>query len=87
MLSQVENIGAHLNAYTARDHTVYHGSLGGSIGCHVMLQSQRDVGGCFTTAKCLSKDVNQITELLSDIFLNSKFDAKKVCVCSQSSRV
>lgn len=44
---EVENLGAHLNAYTSREQTVYY-------------------------AKCFSKDLPQIVELLSDILQNSR---------------
>lgn len=43
---EIENAGAHLNAYTSREQTVYY-------------------------AKCLSKDVPQMVEVLSDIIQNS----------------
>ena len=43
-------MGAHLNAYTSREQTVYY-------------------------AKCLKKDVPHMVEMLSDILLNSSFNA------------
>ena len=48
--TEVENMGAHLNAYTSREQTVYY-------------------------AKCLKKDVPHMVEMLSDILLNSSFNA------------
>ena len=45
---EVENLGAHLNAYTSREQTVFY-------------------------AKCLSGDIGQAVEILSDILQNSKF--------------
>ncbi|CAF1361722.1 unnamed protein product, partial [Didymodactylos carnosus] len=50
---EVENLGAHLNAYTSREQTVYY-------------------------AKCFSKDLPQIVELLSDIIQNSKFGEDEI---------
>ncbi|CAF1229299.1 unnamed protein product, partial [Didymodactylos carnosus] len=50
---EVENLGAHLNAYTSREQTVYY-------------------------AKCFSKDLPQIVELLSDIIQNSKFGEEEI---------
>ena len=47
---EVEDMGAHLNAYTSREQTVYY-------------------------AKCLKKDVPHMVEMLSDILLNSSFNA------------
>ena len=44
---EVENMGAHLNAYTSREQTVFY-------------------------AKCLSSDIAQAVEILSDILQNSK---------------
>lgn len=44
---EIENLGAHLNAYTSREQTVYY-------------------------AKCLSKDIPKLVEILSDIIQNSK---------------
>lgn len=44
---EIENLGAHLNAYTSREQTVYY-------------------------AKCRSKDVPQLVDILSDIIQNSK---------------
>lgn len=46
---EIENLGAHLNAYTSREQTVYY-------------------------AKCLSKDVPKLVEILSDIIQNSKLN-------------
>jgi processing peptidase subunit beta len=51
--TEVENMGAHLNAYTSREQTVYY-------------------------AKCLKKDVPHMVEMLSDILLNSSFNASSV---------
>ena len=45
---EVENMGAHLNAYTSREQTVFY-------------------------AKCLSSDIGNAVEILSDILQNSKF--------------
>lgn len=50
---QIENLGAHLNAYTSREQTVYY-------------------------AKCLSKDVPKLVEILSDIIQNSKLDESDI---------
>ncbi|CAF4320698.1 unnamed protein product, partial [Rotaria magnacalcarata] len=50
---EVENLGAHLNAYTSREQTVYY-------------------------AKCFSKDLPQIVELLSDIAQNSQFGEEEI---------
>ena len=50
---EVENLGAHLNAYTSREQTVYY-------------------------AKCFSKDLPQIVELLSDIIQNSRFGEDEI---------
>jgi processing peptidase subunit beta len=50
---EVENMGAHLNAYTSREQTVYY-------------------------AKCLSKDMPQCVEILSDIIKNSKFGEAEI---------
>lgn len=50
---QIENLGAHLNAYTSREQTVYY-------------------------AKCFSKDVPQLVEILSDIIQNSKLDQSDI---------
>ncbi|CAF1033466.1 unnamed protein product [Adineta steineri] len=50
---EVENLGAHLNAYTSREQTVYY-------------------------AKCFSKDLPQIVELLSDIVQNSRFGEEEI---------
>lgn len=44
---EIENLGAHLNAYTSREQTVYY-------------------------AKCLSKDIPRLVDILSDIIQNSK---------------
>jgi len=46
---EIENLGAHLNAYTSREQTVYF-------------------------ARSLKADVPAVTELLSDLLLNSKLD-------------
>lgn len=50
---EIENLGAHLNAYTSREQTVYY-------------------------AKCLSKDVPQLVEILSDIIQNSKLNETEI---------
>lgn len=50
---EIENLGAHLNAYTSREQTVYY-------------------------AKCLSKDVPQLVEILSDIVQNSKLNEAEI---------
>merc|ERR1711931_412125 len=50
---EVENMGAHLNAYTSREQTVYY-------------------------AKCLSSDIGNAVEILSDILQNSKFGEKEI---------
>jgi len=50
---EVENMGAHLNAYTSREQTVYY-------------------------AKCLSSDLGNAVEILSDILQNSKFGEKEI---------
>eukprot|EP00096_Caligus_rogercresseyi_P003989 TRINITY_DN180_c0_g1_i1.p1 TRINITY_DN180_c0_g1~~TRINITY_DN180_c0_g1_i1.p1 ORF type:complete len:477 (+),score=141.93 TRINITY_DN180_c0_g1_i1:737-2167(+) len=50
---EVENIGAHLNAYTSREQTVFY-------------------------AKCLSSDVPQAVDILSDIIQNSKFGEQEI---------
>lgn len=50
---EIENMGAHVNAYTSREQTVYY-------------------------AKCLSKDVEQAVEILSDILLNSKLGENEI---------
>ena len=50
---EIENMGAHLNAYTSREQTVFY-------------------------AKCLSGDVGNAVEILSDILQNSKF-GEQVC--------
>lgn len=50
---EIENLGAHLNAYTSREQTVYY-------------------------AKCLSKDVPQLVEILSDIIQNSKLNESEI---------
>ena len=44
---EVENMGAHLNAYTSREQTVFY-------------------------AKCLSSDIGNAVDILSDILQNSK---------------
>jgi len=46
--TEIENLGAHLNAYTSREQTVYY-------------------------AKCYSKDLPQVVEILSDIVQNNQF--------------
>jgi len=50
---EVENMGAHLNAYTSREQTVYY-------------------------AKCLSSDIGNAVEILSDILQNSKFGEQEI---------
>jgi len=50
---EIENMGAHVNAYTSREQTVYY-------------------------AKCLSKDVEQAVEILSDILLNSRLGEEEI---------
>ena len=57
---EVENLGAHLNAYTSREQTVFY-------------------------AKCLSGDIGQAVEILSDILQNSKFgqQVRIICKCQQ----
>jgi processing peptidase subunit beta len=50
---EVENLGAHLNAYTSREQTVFY-------------------------AKCLSGDVGQAVEILSDILTNSTFGEQEI---------
>merc|ERR1711976_1020238 len=50
---EVENMGAHLNAYTSREQTVFY-------------------------AKCLSSDIGQAVEILSDILQNSKFGEQEI---------
>merc|ERR1711942_102490 len=50
---EVENMGAHLNAYTSREQTVYY-------------------------AKCLSSDIGNAVEILSDIIQNSKFGEQEI---------
>lgn len=50
---EIENLGAHLNAYTSREQTVYY-------------------------AKCLSKDVPKLLEILSDIVQNSKLSEPQI---------
>jgi len=50
---EVENLGAHLNAYTSREQTVFY-------------------------AKCLSGDLEQAVEILSDIITNSKFGEQEI---------
>jgi processing peptidase subunit beta len=49
-------LGAHLNAYTSREQTVFY-------------------------AKCLSKDVPQAVEILSDIIQNSRLGESAVAYC------
>ncbi|CAF1280504.1 unnamed protein product [Adineta steineri] len=51
--SEIENLGAHLNAYTSREQTVYY-------------------------AKCYSKDLPKIVELLSDIVQNNQFNEEDI---------
>ncbi|XP_052867516.1 mitochondrial-processing peptidase subunit beta [Anopheles cruzii] len=50
---EVENMGAHLNAYTSREQTVFY-------------------------AKCLSKDVSNAVEILSDIIQHSKLGEAEI---------
>merc|ERR1711963_1293032 len=50
---EVENMGAHLNAYTSREQTVFY-------------------------AKCLSSDIGQAVEILSDILQNSKLGEQEI---------
>jgi len=50
---EVENMGAHLNAYTSREQTVFY-------------------------AKCLSSDLGNAVEILSDILQNSKFGEQEI---------
>merc|ERR1712200_399608 len=50
---EVENMGAHLNAYTSREQTVFY-------------------------AKCLSSDLCNAVEILSDILQNSKFGEQEI---------
>merc|ERR1719290_696628 len=50
---EVENMGAHLNAYTSREQTVFY-------------------------AKCLSEDLDQAVEILSDILTNSTFGEQEI---------
>jgi processing peptidase subunit beta len=50
---EVENMGAHLNAYTSREQTVFY-------------------------AKCLSDDLEQAVEILSDILTNSTFGEQEI---------
>jgi len=50
---EVENLGAHLNAYTSREQTVFY-------------------------AKCLSGDLEQAVEILSDILTNSTFGEQEI---------
>jgi len=50
---EVENMGAHLNAYTSREQTVFY-------------------------AKCLSSDLGNAVEILSDILQNSKFGQQEI---------
>ena len=57
---EVENMGAHLNAYTSREQTVFY-------------------------AKCLSSDIGQAVEILSDILQNSKF-GEQVSVISENGQ-
>lgn len=50
---EIENLGAHLNAYTSREQTVYY-------------------------AKCLTKDVPRLIDILSDIIQNSKLSESDI---------
>jgi len=50
---EVENMGAHLNAYTSREQTVFY-------------------------AKCLTEDVGNAVEILSDILTNSTFGEQEI---------
>ena len=50
---EVETMGAHLNAYTSREQTVFY-------------------------AKCLSGDVENAVEILSDILTNSTFGQQEI---------
>jgi len=50
---EVENMGAHLNAYTSREQTVFY-------------------------AKCLSSDLGNAVEILSDILQNSKLGEQEI---------
>merc|ERR1712212_313730 len=50
---EVENMGAHLNAYTSREQTVFY-------------------------AKCLSSDLGNAVEILSDILTNSTFGQQEI---------
>lgn len=50
---EVENMGAHLNAYTSREQTVFY-------------------------AKCLSGDLDNAVEVLSDILTNSTFGEQEI---------
>ncbi|UJR23987.1 hypothetical protein I4U23_026953 [Adineta vaga] len=51
--TEIENLGAHLNAYTSREHTVYY-------------------------AKCYSKDLPKIVEILSDIVQNNQYSEEDI---------
>ncbi|CAF1679357.1 unnamed protein product, partial [Adineta ricciae] len=51
--TEIENLGAHLNAYTSREQTVYY-------------------------AKCYSKDLPKIVEILSDIVQNNQFSEEEI---------
>merc|ERR1719362_2539681 len=50
---EVENMGAHLNAYTSREQTVFY-------------------------AKCLSSDIGNAVDILSDILQNSKLGEQEI---------
>ena len=50
---EVENLGAHLNAYTSREQTVFY-------------------------AKCLTEDLENAVEILSDILTNSTFGEQEI---------
>lgn len=50
---EIENMGAHLNAYTSREQTVFY-------------------------AKCLSSDIPQAVDILSDILQNSKLGEEEI---------
>ena len=51
--NEIENLGAHLNAYTSREQTVYY-------------------------AKCYSKDLPSVVEILSDIVQNSQLNEEDI---------
>lgn len=50
---EIENLGAHLNAYTSREQTVYY-------------------------ARCLTKDVPKLVDIISDIIQNSKLSKDEI---------